>query len=109
MEELRFPTTASHQPGLLRAQGRKSRGSPRKPALVGTWGTATALPRQVPHHPRARLGDATALPSHVSPPPSPGSRSRLGFADPGKSIAAVCWWPDRGGGGDQTEERQGLR
>lgn len=65
MEELRFPTTASHRPGLLRERGRKSRGSPRKPdsALVGTLGDRDSSPQTGPPSPsRPACGrDSTAI------------------------------------------------
>lgn len=63
--------------------------------LVGTWGMGAALltAPSGPCHPRvttARL------------PPRPG------FADPGKSIAAVCRWPARGEGLGRGEDGEGA-
>lgn len=73
-EELHFPTTTSHEPGLLGAQGggKELPRSPRKPdtVLAGPWGMVTALPGHLAQH---WLADATALPSHVLP--LPGSHS----------------------------------
>lgn len=87
-----FPTTGFHEPGLLRAQGRKSH--PHLPENqtgrhLGDCGSSLRPAPPSPSHPACRC-DSAAIICVTSAWLGLALPSLLGFAEPGKSIAAVC-------------------
>lgn len=67
---------------------------------MGTWGMGTAL-LTAPSGPLERQRCHPRVTTARLPP-------RPGFADPGKSIAAVCRWPARGEGLGRGEDGEGA-